>query len=315
MMPHIAMTIAATLWASSFIASKAMMEVISPPQLALLRFWIGALVVFGVVLLTRKAFNAGAVGFRAFVTGFFEPGLITIVVYWGLLHTTAVHAVVLFALMPLVTSLLGRIFLGEVITRPVLGGAAIALVGTVLLVTAAPHNGDASLFGDTIVFIGMLLACVAILVLRRVAQTHGQPVTVTSFQLAGAGFCGFVVVVGMAFFNHDTGAFDAFTRIDANGWLLMVYLGVFVSALAFFIYNYALRHIGVGHISLYLVLIAPLGVPLAAIFLDETVTLRDGIAIALVMLGVALPFLASQRWLRGLWAPRGSDGHPPQLSP
>jgi len=312
MMPHIAMTIAATLWASSFIASKAMMEVISPPQLTLLRFWIGALVILAVALLTRRVFNARAIGIRAFVTGFFEPGLITIIVYWGLLHTTAVHGVVLFALMPLVTSLLGRIFLGEAITRPVLGGAVIAVVGTVLLVAGTPENGDASLFGDAIVFLGMLLACVAILVLRRVAQTHGQPMAVTSFQLTGAGFCGFVVVGGLAFFNNDAGAFEAYTRIDTTGWLIMVYLGVLVSALAFFIYNFALGHIGVGRISLYLVLIAPLGVPLAAIFLGETVNLQDGVAIALVIVGVALPSLASQPWLVSLWPGRSGRRRMPR---
>ena len=123
------------------------------------------------------------------------------------------------------------------------------------------------------------------------------------------GFCGFVVVGGLAIFNNDAGAFEAYTRIDTNGWLIMLYLGVLVSALAFFIYNYALRHIGVGRISLYLVLIAPLGVPLAAIFLGETVTVQDGIAIALVMLGVALPSLASQYWLTSLWPSRGGRGH------
>ena len=311
MMPHLAMTVAAALWASSFIASKAMMEVISPPQLTLLRFWVGALVVLVVVVLTRKAFSIRAIGVRAFVTGFFEPGLITIVVYWGLLHTTAVHGVVLFALMPLFTSLLGRAFLGESITKPVLGGAAIAIVGTALLVSGAPAGGEATLFGDGIVFTGMLLACVAILVLRRFAQVHGQPIVVTSFQLAGAGFCGLVVVGGLAVFNNDENAFEAYLQIDTDGWLIMIYLGVLVSALAFFIYNYALRHIGVGHISLYLVLIAPLGVPLAAIFLGETVTPRDAIAIALVILGVAMPSIVSQRWLTNL-LPRG---RPPRYSP
>jgi drug/metabolite transporter (DMT)-like permease len=92
----------------------------------------------------------------------------------------------------------------------------------------------------------------------------------------------------------------------------MVYLGVLVSALAFFIYNFALGHIGVGRISLYLVLIAPLGVPLAAIFLGETVNLQDGVAIALVIVGVALPSLASQPWLVSLWPGRSGRRRMPR---
>ncbi len=301
MMPHISMVVAATLWASSFIASKALMEMISPPQLTLLRFTIGAAVVAAAVVFLRQGFKARVVGLRAFVTGFFEPGLITIVVYWGVLHTSAIHGVVIFALMPLVTSLLGWMFLGEAIKRPVFLGAVIAIAGTVLLVSGASGGNEATLFGDGIVLVGMLLACIAILVLRRVAQAHHLPMAVTSFQLAGAGVSGLVVLVGLGFVTGDESAFEEIAQLDLSGWLVVLYLGVLVSALAFFIYNYALRHIEVGRISLYLVLIAPLGVPLAAIFLGETVNGRDAVAIALVVLGVAFPSLASQRRLRELW--------------
>ena len=301
MMPHFAMIVAATFWASSFIASKALMEVISPAQLTLLRFTIGAVVIAVVILTMRHGFKARAVGARAFITGFFEPGLITIVVYWGVLHTSAIHGVVIFAMMPLATSLLGRLFLNEPITRPVMIGAVIAIAGTLLLVSGSTGGNQASLYGDSIVLVGMLLACVAALVLRRVAQAHHLPVAVTSFQLAGAGFSGLVVVGGAQLFAGGPGAFVAIGQIDLTGWMVVLYLGVLVSALAFFIYNYALRYIEVGRITLYLVLIAPLGVPLAAIFLGETVNGRDAVAILLVMAGVAFPSVASQPRLKKLW--------------
>ena len=300
-MPHLAMTVAATLWASSFIAGKALLETIPPSELAALRFTVGAAVVAAAVLWLGRGFEARAVGLRAFVTGFFEPGLITIVVYWGVLHTSAVHGVVIFALMPLVTSLLGRVVLCEAITRPVLLGAAIAIAGTGLLVSGASGGNEATLFGDAIVLCGMLLACVAMLVLRRVAQSHRLPMAVTCFQLAGAGVSGLVVALGAALLTGEGDALATIARVDASGWLLVLYLGVLVSAVAFFIYNYALRHIGVGRISLYLVLIAPLGVPLAAIFLGETIGGRDAAAIGLVVLGVAFPSVASQRRVRELW--------------
>ena len=214
---------------------------------------------------------------------------------------SAVHGVVIFALMPLVTSLLGRVFLGEAITRPVLLGAAIAIAGTGLLVSGASGGNEATLFGDAIVLVGMLLACIAMLVLRRVAQSHRLPMAVTCFQLAGAGVSGLVVALGAAFLAGEGDALATIAQVDASGWLLVLYLGVLVSAVAFFIYNYALRHIGVGRISLYLVLIAPLGVPLAAIFLGEMIGGRDAAAIALVVLGVAFPAVASQRRVRELW--------------
>ena len=267
----------------------------------MLRFSIGAAAIAVLVLCLGRGFKAHAVGLRAFVTGFFEPGLITIVVYWGILHTSAIHGVVIFALMPLVTSLLGRVFSAKRSPLRCCSARSSRSRGTALLVSGASGGNEATLFGDTIVLVGMLLACVAMLVLRRVAQVHHLPMAVTCFQLAGAGVSGLAVALGSAFLATDEDAFAVIARIDAAGWLLVLYLGVLVSAVAFLIYNYALRHIEVGRISLYLVLIAPLGVPLAAVLLGETISGRDAMAIVLVVLGVALPSLASQRRVRELW--------------
>jgi drug/metabolite transporter (DMT)-like permease len=57
------------------------------------------------------------------------------------------------------------------------------------------------------------------------------------------------------------------------------------------IYNYALRHLPVGRISLFISLIAPLAAPMAAWYLGTQVTVLDYAAIAVVLFGVLLPSL------------------------
>jgi drug/metabolite transporter (DMT)-like permease len=66
---------------------------------------------------------------------------------------------------------------------------------------------------------------------------------------------------------------------------------VIASAAPFFLYNFALRTLSVGRASLFPCLLAPVAAPLAAAYLGTPVSLRDLVAIAVVVLGVLLPAL------------------------
>ena len=68
------------------------------------------------------------------------------------------------------------------------------------------------------------------------------------------------------------------------------------------LYNYSLRTLPVGHISLFVTLTSPLGVLLAVFILGETVTALDIVAIVLVLLGVALPSLGALPAVRRVFA-------------
>ena len=70
--------------------------------------------------------------------------------------------------------------------------------------------------------------------------------------------------------------------------------------------NYALRHLPVGRVSLYSVLTAPIGVPIAWFVLGESVSTQELIAIPLVVFGVALPAISGairSRWSTGKQPP------------
>ncbi|MSP52415.1 MAG: EamA family transporter [Alphaproteobacteria bacterium] len=286
MLPHLALTVAAALWSSAFVASKAAVATIPVGELCFVRFAIGALCLWLVALPTGQMRGMGQVAGRAFATGLFEPGFITVIVYWGLAKTSAVHGVVIFALMPLVTAFLGRLFLRESLNPFLFAGSIFAMGGTVLLVTGTASGGEATLAGDAIVAFGLFLACVAILVLRRVTQAPVSPIALTATQMTGAAAAGLAVAL-----IESGGAFEWVTDAGPETFAILAYLGVLVSGVAFVFYNIGLRHIEAARVSLYIVLITPLGVPLAAFVLGEAVTLRDAFAVALVVAGVALPAL------------------------
>ena len=211
----------------------------------------------------------------------------SIIAYQGLLWTTAVHAAVIFALMPLIASVFARVFLKEAIAVPVIVGALVGLGGIVLLVSGADANGDASLAGDLLIIVALFMICGVQLTFRRLAQEHGQPALVTAMMMSGATVTGAIALCTFGDLPPLAWAAQAGTGL----WSWFLYTAVAVSGASFFLQNYALRHLPVGRVTLYSVLSAPIGVPFAWLVLGESISTRDMIAIAIVVSGVALPAL------------------------
>jgi len=285
-LPHVALVAAVTLWATIYVAAKAAMTVIPVAELISLRFTLGAGVLWAFILATGEKVEARAIGWRAFAVGLVEPGAASMLTFWGLKLTSAVSATVIFATIPVVTAALSWVFLRERTPGVVLAASALALAGTALLVADDAGALDTSLAGDLLI-LGTLVFIVAVqLVQRRLATHHGKPVVVTAWQLLGAAVAGYAVT---PFAAPEAGVFAWVATAPAATWATLAYIGIMVSAVTFGIYNYALRYLPVARVNLYYTLVAPIGVPLAALLLDEPVTALDLAATLLVVVAVALP--------------------------
>ena len=127
--------------------------------------------------------------------------------------------------------------------------------------------------------------------LRRIGLKFDNVLPITAWQLTGGAVCMALIMIGFESWFDERG-WIAVPGTDA--WLLIAYLAIFVGASAFALNNYALRHLTAGHVSLYVVLMAPMSVPISALVIGEVVTWIDVAAIALLTGGVALPALATR---------------------
>ena len=289
MIPHLAVLLATFTWATTFVPGKIIVAAVPVSEAVAVRTAVGALILWAAAIVSRRTLGLGGMGWRVFLTGMIEPGLIGIIVYTALKMTSAVHTTTLFALLPLLNSVLGRLALREPISPTVLAGALVALAGTVVLMSGSAQSATATLEGDLVMAVAIVLIGLAQVVLRRIAQVHGNPVVVGALLLSGASVAALLYTAVVSGPDRFTWTAD----IGVEVWVALAYVAIFVSAANHFLYNYALRHIPMGRISLYFVLVAPLGVPPAALLLGEPVTSRDIIAIALIVSGVAVPSLAS----------------------
>lgn len=84
------------------------------------------------------------------------------------------------------------------------------------------------------------------------------------------------------------GIFDAPRPISSNGLLIILWLAVVNTALAFFLWNHALRTIPAYELSVIQNAMLPEIAILAWLFLGEQLSLIMGIGIVIVIVGVAL---------------------------
>lgn len=288
-MPVSALILASAFWASTMIANKSIVDDLVISELAMGRFAIGALAMWSIAVLAGQGRRLREIGWRPVLLGILDPGIAAIFIIWGLTLSSAVSGAVLLSTQPILMPLLGWLVLRESIRGSVVAGAVVAFAGAILLVHGQEDHGGGSMLGDVFLTIGVLIICGAQLIARRIAQVHGRAMAVTSIQLTMAALVGLFVMIAV---DRPT---PPFADMDPKVVLTLLYLGVIGSTGPFFLYNYALRFLTVGMVSLILTLIGPLGALMSWLYLGTEVTLLDWIAISVVVFGVLLPTISERR--------------------
>lgn len=288
-MPVPALFLASAFWASTMIANKSIVDDLAVSEISVGRFAVGALTMWSIALLAGQGRGARRIGWGPVLLGILDPGIVALFLVWGLTLSSAVSGAVLLGTQPILMPLLGWLALREPVRGSVLVGAAVAFAGAFLLVQGQEDHGGGTVFGDVLLATGVLIICGAQLIARRIALVHGHAMTVTSVQLTMAALVGLFVM-----FAIERPA-PSVAKLDTEVVLTLLYLGVVGSTGPFFLYNYALRFLTVGRVSLFLTLVGPLGALMSWSYLGTEVTPLDWIAIAVVVFGVLLPAIAESR--------------------
>lgn len=285
-MPALALVLASACWAATLIAQKAIIEDLAVAEITVVRFLIGAGVMFILAIILGHVREFRRIGWRPAIMGLLEPGAAALFLVWVVANTSAISGSVILSTIPILMPLLGWIVLREAVRMTVLIGAVITIAGTVLLVQEQSLHAGGSLKGDLLCTIGVLFICANQLLARRVAQVHGQAIPVSALQLAAAALVSFIVLVTI----KRPPVYLA--RVDTEVVTTLIFIGFMGGAIPFFLYNFGLRHLPVGRLSLFMALMGPMGALMAWAYLGTPVSLIDMVAIAIVVFGVALPSLS-----------------------
>jgi drug/metabolite transporter (DMT)-like permease len=283
---YTAMLTATFFWGSLPVAGKAIVGVVGPLQQALVR---GA---SAFVVLTLFCLLVGGMRpIRAaldrpldvLVQGFLAFFASSLAALLTLQFTTASMQSVLVATFPLMLALF-ELRGGGVSARGV-AGMLIALIGIVAVV-----GGDdpRQIVGGGVDLRGVGLGLLTAFIIacsqswaRRNATTGGDPLGTTA--MAAAAAIPMLVAVVLVF-----GDPNEIVRAPPEARPLLVYIGVFCTAINFGLWYWALKYVSAARAAPLQYLTTPLSVVLAWYFLGEPLTAGLAVGTALVVVGVTL---------------------------
>ncbi|MFS0577090.1 DMT family transporter [Sporosarcina sp. 179-K 3D1 HS] len=284
--------IAVLLWSTSFVATKVAYASFAPLTLGAVRFCIAAIVLGLIKMMMKKdkvkptKKDLGLIG---------VSGLLGTTIYFalenvGLEMTTASNAALIIASYPAITALL-ELFIFRIRIAGLKGiGIVLAIAGVYHLLSYSGGQspvGEHQLLGDLILVSAGVVFAFYTFTTRKVVATYSM-ITVLYYQtLVGA-----VAFIPLAFTEASR-----WRMPTTESFLIVVYLGIFCSVVAFFLYNYALRELSSSTAVALMNLVPVFGVLFSVLFLGEVIRSGQLIGGALVILGVVLSVKETKKGL------------------
>jgi drug/metabolite transporter (DMT)-like permease len=288
LLPAFEATFAVLVWGASFIATKVALREVSPVTVVWLRFGIGVLILGGAVLFRRQfawptrrelAYFA-LLGFLGIT---FHQGLQSI----GLQTSQASTTAWIVATTPIFMALLGWLVLREAISLRQALGIALASGGVLLVVTRGDFSsltrGRFGAPGDLLILISSLNWAIFSALSRRGLKAH--PATRMMFFVMLSGW---LLVSLLFFWPSIPGGPEQIPHLTAQGWLAILFLGVFCSGLAYIFWYDALQSLPTSQVGAFLYIEPLVAVVVAAIVLSEPLMLASLAGGTLILLGVWL---------------------------
>lgn len=275
----LALLAAVLIWGSTFVLTKGLLDQIGPFTLAVARFVIALAVLVPLarrhgfrprLVLTRRYLLFGASG----VTAYF--GLQNL----ALVFTTAGSAALISALIPAMTAVWAAVVLKERPTRVQLAGIVLSVIGVSLVVRSGLALGDVRALAGNLMMLGTTWVWAVYTVEGRKLAAD-TPALVLSTASIAAGTLLLLPLAAVELLVQGP------KDLQWSGVAGIAYLGVGASALTFWLWNWALRHVRAPAAAAAVNLVPVVGLAFA-VTAGEAVTplqlLGGGIAVVAVAL-------------------------------
>lgn len=199
---------------------------------------------------------------------------------WGVNTTSATHASLILALNPLFTTLAASWAVNEPLNRSKAAGIVLGLAGVLLIVANKTDAGQATLLGDGVMLIAMLVYVAGSLCVKKAQHVNPLLIAVYSHVLAAP----LLVILGLAV--NPVWIYDG--ALQPWPIAILLFSSWFSTALGAVLWNTGIHHIGASTASLFLNGQPVIGLFASALFLGEKMLWQHYIALVLVLVAVSL---------------------------
>lgn len=277
-------------WGSTFLVIQLGNAAMPPFWAAALRLAIALVLLLALLAVFRVPFPRGAAFRAAAWFGFLNFGLSFVLLYWGETRVPSGLTAVIYATIPLTTSLFARAFGLERLSPWKLVAAGIA-IGGVAIIFAGQARGAFGPLHLAVILLAATCASLSGVMLKRGPRQH--PLAAN----AGGAVAGLPVCLAASFLAGEPHGVPL--TFEALGPI--VYLATAGSIGAFGLYAWLVNRWPVSRISFIAVIVPVVAVVLGALVRHERLTGTQAVGSAFVVAGVALA-IASDRF-----RPRGHE--------
>lgn len=251
-----------------------------PMMLITFRLIIASALLFGVSKISGKFQSIRKKDLKLFLLlAFFEPFIYYVGETYGLTMVESTLAAVIVSTIPLFAPVLAFVVLRERIGWFNVLGILVSLMGVFFVIYEPGGGFKANPWGVALLFLAVFAAICYATTLRKIS-THYSTLNVIFYQsLLGLGF--FIPT----FLLTDYPALQ-YMKVSGDSLLALLMLSVFASVIAFVLFAWAVRQVGVARTNVFVNLIPVFTAILSWLILNEVITLSKWFGIVVVVLGL-----------------------------
>ena len=268
-------------WGSTFIFSQTLLDVFTPVQIMLLRFFVAYAVLWCMYPKTEKTTARDNLGI--FFMSLFADTVYFLCENNALRYTLASNVSILVASAPIWTAVLAHFFIkGNKLRKNTVYGSLIALVGVALVV----FNGTVVLkfnpFGDMLSMAAAICwALYSVMITRYIHRFS------SFFLMRRMTFFAILTTLPLAFFMGELNM-PLYEFADPHKLFCIAFLGIFGSGISYVTWNIATRRLGIVKVNTYIYVNPFVTLVTGALFLHEPITLMSVIGALLIICGVII---------------------------
>ena len=279
---YLLIVLAVIFWGSSFIATKVALKELSPEAIISLRLIIASVFLLIIAIVYKKDFSInlkshGIIFILALIAVFHLMIQVT-----GLKYTTASNTGWIIGTAPIFMAILAAIFFRERIGLLKISGIIIAMFGLLLLIGKG-NITNVDLIenkGDLLVLASAFTWGVYSMVNKKISLSYSPLMTILYLFIMMA-----VIIIP---FNLNAGSVSSVVHLSLNGWISILFLGLFCSGIAYVIWAYSLRDLESAKVGAFLYFEPIVTVLAAWILLSESITFLMILSGVIITLGVVL---------------------------
>ena len=277
---HILAAFTIIVWGTTFVASKTLLEVLTPIQIMMFRFVIAYVMLWAIHPKWDKLVWKDEL--RFFLLGLFGCTLYFLTENHALTITLASNVSILLAFAPILTSVLAHFYTrDEHLHKNIFFGFVLAFIGVALVV----FNGTVILKlnprGDILAFFSALTWAIYSVILKKVPEKYDSFVVARKVMFYG-------LITALPYFLGTDPVIDFAALAEPKYIFCIAFLGILASGVCYVAWNIAVLELGVVKTNNYIYVNPFITMVSAGIVLGEPITAMAIGGSVLIILGVVL---------------------------